>query len=89
LSSWMLCGLIVGVITLLLSGRRSMGLLLTLGLCVGGAVVGGLSYALIQGAPSEPFSVSGDAWHGWVVATLGALLVLWVYAAIGRKSSWQ
>ena len=40
------------------------------------AVVNGLEmgflYALVHGAPGESFSLPGNAWHGWVVAILGA-----------------
>ncbi len=84
--SWMLCGLIVGLIArALLPGRQNMGLILTMVLGIVGAVVGGFLYSLVQGAPSEPFSLSGNAWHGWVVAILGAVLVLWVYVALYRR----
>jgi uncharacterized membrane protein YeaQ/YmgE (transglycosylase-associated protein family) len=88
--SWMLCGLLVGLIArALLPGRQSMGLMLTMLLGIVGAVVGGLLYSWIQGAPAEPFSFSGNAWHGWLVAILGAMLVLWAYVAIARRRSWQ
>lgn len=88
--SWVLCGLIVGLIArLLVPGRLSMGLLLTMVLGIVGAVVGGLLYSLIQGAPSEPFSLSGNAWHGWVVAIFGAMLVLWAYGAMYPKRWYQ
>jgi uncharacterized membrane protein YeaQ/YmgE (transglycosylase-associated protein family) len=88
--SWMLCGLIVGLIArLLIPGQQSMGLLLTMVLGIVGAVVGGFLYSLIQGAPSEPFSLSGNAWHGWIVAILGAVLVLWAYVAFYRRWLWQ
>jgi hypothetical protein len=52
------------------------------GLGIAGAVVGGFLYSQIQGAPSEPFSLSGNAWHGWIVAILGAMLVLWIYVSL-------
>jgi uncharacterized membrane protein YeaQ/YmgE (transglycosylase-associated protein family) len=88
--SWMLCGLIVGLIArLLVPGRQSMGLLLTMVLGIVGAVVGGLLYSLIQGAPSESSSLSGNAWHGWVVAILGAVLALWAYGALCPKRWYQ
>ncbi len=88
--SWVLCGLIVGLIArLLVPGRLSMGLLLTMVLGILGAVVGGLLYSLIQGAPSESFSLSGNAWHGWVVAIFGAMLVLWAYGAMYPKRWYQ
>jgi len=90
LLSWMVCGLIVGLIArLLLPGRQNMGLLMTMVLGIVGAVVGGFLYSLIQGAPGEPFSVSGNAWHGWVVAILGAVLVLWAYMAFYPRRWWQ
>ncbi len=90
LLSWMVCGVIVGLMArLLLPGRQSMSFLMTMVLGVVGAVVGGFLYSLIQGVPGEPFSLSGNAWHGWVVATLGAMLVLWAYGAMYPKKWWQ
>ena len=90
LLSWMLCGLIVGLIArFLVPGRQNMSLLLTMVLGIVGAAVGGLLYSLIRGAPSEPFSLSGNAWHGWVVATLGAVLVLWAYRALYPRRWYQ
>jgi uncharacterized membrane protein YeaQ/YmgE (transglycosylase-associated protein family) len=90
LLSWMVCGLIVGLIArALLPGRQSMGLLMTMVLGIVGAVVGGALYSLVQGAPSEPFSLSGNAWHGWVVAALGAVLVLWAYVSLYPRRWWQ
>jgi uncharacterized membrane protein YeaQ/YmgE (transglycosylase-associated protein family) len=88
--SWMLCGLLVGLIArALLPGRQSMGLMLTMGLGIVGAVIGGLLYSWIQGVPAEAFSLSGNAWHGWLVSILGAMLVLWAYVAVARRRSWQ
>ena len=81
--SWMLCGLIVGLIArFIVPGRQNMGLGLTMLLGIVGAIVGGFLYSLVQGVPSEPLSISGNAWHGWIVAILGALLVLWAYAVL-------
>jgi uncharacterized membrane protein YeaQ/YmgE (transglycosylase-associated protein family) len=89
LLSWMVCGLIVGLIArLLLPGRQSMGLLMTMVLGIVGAVVGGFLYSLVQGAPAEPFSLSGNAWHGWIVAILGAVLVLWAYVSLYPRRRW-
>lgn len=89
LLSWMLCGLIVGLVArLLVPGRHSMSLLLTMVLGIVGAVVGGLLYSLVQGAPSEPFSLAGNAWHGWIVAILGAVLVLWLYVSLYPRRRW-
>ena len=88
--SWMLCGLIVGLIArLVLPGRQSMGLLLTMVLGIVGALVGGFLYSLVAQAPSEPFSLSGNAWHGWIVAIIGAVLVLWLYVSLYPRRWWQ
>ncbi len=90
LLSWMLCGLIVGLIArLFVRGRLNMGLLLTMVLGIVGAIVGGFLFSLIQGAPREPFSLSGNAWHGWVVSILGGVLVLWAYAVLHPRRWWQ
>lgn len=88
--TWMLCGLIVGWIArLLVPGRQDMSLLLTMVLGIVGAVVGGFLHSLIRGAPTESFSLSGNAWHGWIVAALGAMLVLWAYETQYPKRWWQ
>lgn len=90
LLSWMLCGLIVGLVArFLVPGRQSMSLLLTMGLGIVGALVGGFIYSLVQGTPSEPFSLSGNAWHGWIVAILGAMLVIWAYVTMYPRRWWQ
>jgi uncharacterized membrane protein YeaQ/YmgE (transglycosylase-associated protein family) len=90
LLSWVVCGLIVGLIArALLPGRQSMGLLMTMVLGIVGAVVGGFLYSLVQGAPSEPFSLSGNAWHGWIVAIIGAVVVLWGYVSLYPRRWYQ
>lgn len=90
LLSWIVCGLIVGLVArLLVPGRQSMSLLLTMMLGIAGALVGGFLYSLVQGAPSEPFSLSGNAWHGWIVALLGAVVVLWAYASLYPRRWYQ
>ena len=90
LLSWMLCGLIVGLVArLLVPGRQHMSLLRTTILGIIGAVVGGFLYSLVQGAPGEPFSLSGNAWHGWIVAILGGVLVVWLYGVVYPRRWWQ
>ena len=90
LVSWILCGLIVGLVArFLVPGRQNMSLLLTMALGIVGAVVGGFLYSLVQGAPREPFSLSGNGWHGWIVAILGGVAVLWVYATLHPRRWWQ
>jgi uncharacterized membrane protein YeaQ/YmgE (transglycosylase-associated protein family) len=86
----MLCGLIVGLVArFLVPGRLNISLLFTMVLGIVGALVGGFLCSLVQGAPSEPFSLSGNAWHGWIVAIIGAVLVLWVYTALYPRRWWQ
>ena len=90
LLSWMLCGLIVGLVArLLVPGRQHISLLRTMVLGIVGALVGGFLYSLVQGAPGEPFSLSGNAWQGWIVAILGGVLVVWAYGALYPRRWWQ
>ena len=58
-------------------------------LLIVGAVVGGFLYTLVEGAQGEPFSLSGNAWHGWIVSILGAMLVLWAYERLYPRRWWQ
>src|SRR5579862_5709545 len=88
--SWMLCGLIVGLVArLLVPGRLNISLLFTMVLGIVGAIVGGFIPAMIMGAPYAPFSLSGNAWHGWIVSILGSVLVLWGYGFFYPKRWWQ
>ena len=75
---WTLCGLIVGLSARkLISARLNMSMIQTLALGVVGAIVGGLLFSMFQGVPAEAFS--GNAWHGWIVAILGGVIVLFGY----------
>jgi uncharacterized membrane protein YeaQ/YmgE (transglycosylase-associated protein family) len=88
--SWMLCGLIVGLIArLLVPGRLNISLLFTMVLGIVGALVGGFLFTLVQGPTSEPFSFASNAWHGWIVAILGGVLVLWGYGFLYPRRWWQ
>jgi uncharacterized membrane protein YeaQ/YmgE (transglycosylase-associated protein family) len=88
--SWIVCGLVVGLVArFLVPGRQSMSLLKTTVLGIVGAVVGGFLYWAVMGARSEPFSLSSDAWPGWVVAIIGAVLVLCAFGALKRRKWWQ
>ena len=88
--SWMACGFVVGLVArFLVPGRQHMSLLLTMVLGIVGAVVGGVLYALARGAPADPFSVSGNAWQGWIVSILGGMLVVWAYGYLYPRRWWQ
>ena len=83
---WVACGLLVGLIArLLVPGRHPLGILRTVLLGILGAVVGGLIYWAVAGEPGRPFSLEGDAWHGWLVSIVGAVVVLWFFAAWQRS----
>jgi uncharacterized membrane protein YeaQ/YmgE (transglycosylase-associated protein family) len=92
--SWVLCGLLVGLVArllvhLLVPGRQALGLLRTILLGVAGAFVGGALYWAINRGPGEPFSFSENAWHGWVFSIIGAVIVLVVYRWwLRSRTSW-
>jgi uncharacterized membrane protein YeaQ/YmgE (transglycosylase-associated protein family) len=78
---WILCGLIVGVIArLFLPGPQSIGFIMTIVLGIVGAIVGGFIYSLIREPLGEPLAFAGS-WQWWIVAILGAMLVIWLYVA--------
>ena len=82
LLSWILTGLVVGLIArAIVPGRQSLGLLLTIGLGIVGAFVGGLISTVIW-----PDSWANDPdvnrmWPGWLMSIAGGVLVLGLYVA--------
>lgn len=78
--SWIVCGLIVGLCArLLVPGRQSMSLPMTIVLGIVGALVGGFLYSLVRGGSVDAFSFSTHNWYGWIVSILGAMLLVWAY----------
>jgi uncharacterized membrane protein YeaQ/YmgE (transglycosylase-associated protein family) len=78
--SWALCGLVVGLIArLIVPGGQAIGIIRTILLGIVGAFVGALIYWLFNGAPGEPFTLAGNAWHGWLFSILGAVIVLYLF----------
>ena len=81
---WILLGLFAGMIAkAVMPGAESLGVVLTILLGVGGALLGGfLATALGFGDPiDEFFDVST-----WVAAIVGALIILWLANAVrGRR----
>jgi uncharacterized membrane protein YeaQ/YmgE (transglycosylase-associated protein family) len=76
---WIVFGLVVGVIAkFLMPGKDPGGLIVTVLIGIAGAVVGGyLGRALGWYGPEEP--------AGFIVATLGAILLLLVYRMVTGK----
>lgn len=88
--SWILCGLIVGAVArLLVPGRQRMSLAMTALLGIAGALLGGFLYSVIRGPAVQPFSLATHNWYGWIVATLGAMLVVWAYPQIYPRKWWN
>jgi uncharacterized membrane protein YeaQ/YmgE (transglycosylase-associated protein family) len=78
---WILFGLIVGALAkLVMPGRDPGGIIVTMLLGIAGALLGGfLGRAMGWYQPDEP--------AGFIVATLGAILLLVIYrAVVGRRA---
>lgn len=79
--SWILVGLIAGLLAkLLLPGDDPGGLIVTTVIGMAGAVVGGFLIGILGGAGATGFNV-------WsiLVATLGAIILLSVYRLFGGR----
>ena len=77
---WILFGLVVGIVAkLLMPGRDPGGFIITTVLGIVGAVIGGfLGRTLGLYGPGEP--------AGFLMATLGAVLLLFIYRMIRRPA---
>ena len=81
--SWIVFGLIAGIIAkLLMPGRDPGGCIITMLLGVVGAFVGGFLYRLVTGTEVLYF---GFDLRSFVIAILGAIVVLAVYRLILRS----
>ncbi|HZI66133.1 MAG TPA: GlsB/YeaQ/YmgE family stress response membrane protein [Thermoanaerobaculia bacterium] len=78
---WILFGLVVGIVAkFIMPGRDPGGIIITIILGIVGALIGGfIGQALNLYEPGEP--------AGFVGATLGAILVLWIYRMATRRRS--
>jgi uncharacterized membrane protein YeaQ/YmgE (transglycosylase-associated protein family) len=76
---WVLFGLVVGIVAkLVMPGRDPGGIIITILLGIVGALLGGfIGQALGLYQTGEP--------AGFIGATLGAILVLWVYRMATRR----
>jgi uncharacterized membrane protein YeaQ/YmgE (transglycosylase-associated protein family) len=77
--SWILFGLVVGVIAkLLMPGRDPGGFIITILLGIAGALVGGfLGRAMGFYGPNDS--------AGWIVSILGAVVLLALYRMMARR----
>jgi uncharacterized membrane protein YeaQ/YmgE (transglycosylase-associated protein family) len=77
---WIIFGLIVGALAkLLMPGKDPGGIIVTILLGIVGSVIGGyLGQALGLYAPGQP--------AGFIVATIGAILVLFIYRKVASTS---
>jgi uncharacterized membrane protein YeaQ/YmgE (transglycosylase-associated protein family) len=79
--SWILFGLVVGVIAkLLMPGRDPGGFIITILLGIAGAVLGG-----VIGRAMGFYGPNQQA--GWLVSILGAIILLALYRLVARRSA--
>lgn len=78
--SWIVFGLIVGVIArFLMPGQQPLGWIKTIGLGIVGSFVGGTIGSLVTSG-SETMVRPG----GWIMSVIGAILVLFIYAKVAK-----
>ncbi len=81
--SWVVVGLIAGLLAKwIMPGSRPVGLIITVLVGMAGASIGGFIVRLLDDAGSTGFSV-------WsiLVATLGAIILLFLYGFIDRRTA--
>ena len=82
LIAWALLGLLSGAIArAVYPGHQGIGIIGTMVLGIIGAFVGGFLYSLIAGGFSA-FSIGGV-----IVAVLGAILTLFIYYAVTKRTA--
>ncbi len=80
LLSWILTGLIVGLVAqAIISGRRHVRLITAVYLGVVGSCLGGLLSAAIWPTWTNDLEVD-QMWPGWLMSVAGAVVILWGYA---------
>lgn len=78
--AWLLLGLIAGWIASKIMHGSGSGLVINLVLGVVGAFVGGFLFRVVGGAGVTGFNI----WS-LIVATIGAIVVLWIYGAVTSR----
>jgi uncharacterized membrane protein YeaQ/YmgE (transglycosylase-associated protein family) len=85
--AWIVLGLIAGALAkAIYPGRQGGGILGTMLLGIIGAVVGGSLYNLLT-TGSLTLTAAGLSLGGIVVAVLGAIVALFIYYAVTRRSA--
>ena len=83
---WLIIGLIAGAIArLIMPGRDAMSWVATMLLGIVGSIVGGLISWAIWGADTA----RNGGFHpaGLILSIVGAVVVLWIWRMIGRRST--
>jgi uncharacterized membrane protein YeaQ/YmgE (transglycosylase-associated protein family) len=80
--SWAVFGLVVGAIArFLVPGRQAMGMVMTMILGIVGSLLGGVVASLFARGEIDPTHPAG-----WIMSIIGAILLVWIYAAsTGRR----
>jgi len=84
---WLIIGLIAGALArLIMPGRDAMSWVATMLLGIVGSIVGGLISWAIWGADNTR---TGGGFHpaGLILSIIGAIVVLWIWRMIGRRST--
>ena len=82
---FLIVGLIAGALArLIMPGRDSMSLLMTMLLGIVGSILGGMVSWAIWGAETRN---GGFPRAGILLSIIGAILVLWVWRMIGRRNT--
>lgn len=86
LLSWIVTGLIVGVIArAIVPGRQNLGWIMTILLGVAGAFVGGLISSFIWRDTWASDPDVNRMWPGWIMSVVGGVLVLGVYLMVTNR----
>ena len=79
--TWIIVGLVAGVLAnMIYPGRARGGVLAAMAIGIVGALVGGFVFGVLTGVDY----VTGINLSTILVATVGALIVLWIYNALAR-----
>ena len=89
--SWIVCGLAVGICArFLVPGRQYMSLTMTALLGIGGGFArAGFATRSSEEPRCNRSHCASHNWYGWIVAILGATLLVWIYPYARPRRWWQ